>query len=252
VHVVLMRGRIGEGKTDDSRYKPATAASSIELEVEPSKNQIIVNVQHPEVARPGTKQDFTITLADDQKKPIGGEVTLWLVDEAVLSLAKEATLDPLSAMIRRNSRTITIRDSRNLVVGRVTELEEDPGGDGGDDESQGGKRLVRKEFKTVPFYAATLVVPPSGKLVVPIQLSDDLTNFRVRAVAVSGATRFGLKQSTLRVRLPVLVQPQLPRLVRVGDSFWPGAVARVVEGPRWPGERRHLHHRRHRRQGEVE
>ena len=234
VHVVLMRGRIGEGKTDDSRYKPATAASSIELEVEPSKNQITVNVQHPEVARPGTKQDFTITLADDQKKPIGGEVTLWLVDEAVLSLAKEATLDPLSAMIRRNSRTITIRDSRNLVVGRITELEEDPGGDGGDEESQGGKRLVRKEFKTVPFYAATLVVPPSGKLVVPIQLSDDLTNFRVRAVAVSGATRFGLKQSTLRVRLPVLVQPQLPRLVRVGDSFWPGAVARVVEGPDGP------------------
>ena len=30
--------------------KPATAASSIELEVEPSKNQLTVNVQHPEVA----------------------------------------------------------------------------------------------------------------------------------------------------------------------------------------------------------
>ncbi len=234
VHVVLMRGRIGEGKTDDARYKPATAASSLELEVTPVKNQVLVNVQHPEVARPGTKQEFTVTLTDDLKRPIGGEITLWLVDEAVLSLAKEATLDPLSEMIRRNSRTLTIRDSRNLVVGRVTELEEDPGGDGGDDESQGGKRLVRKEFKTVPYYAATLIVPPSGKLVVPIQLSDDLTNFRVRAVAVSGATRFGLKQSTLRVRLPVLVQPQLPRLVRTGDAFWPGAVARVVEGPDGP------------------
>ncbi len=234
VHVVLMRGRIGEGKTDDSRYKPATAASTIDLEIEPVKNQVTVNVTHPEVARPGTKHDFTITLSDEAKRPVGGEVTLWLVDEAVLSLAKEATLDPLSEMIRRNARTVSVRDSRNLVVGRITELEEDPGGDGGDDETQGSKRLVRKEFKTVPYYTATLTVPASGKLVVPIQLSDDLTNFRVRAVAISGATRFGLKQSTLRVRLPVLVTPQLPRLVRVSDSFWPGAVARVVEGPDGP------------------
>jgi alpha-2-macroglobulin len=234
VHVVLMRGRIGEGKTDDSRYKPATAASTLELEVEPSKNLVLVSVQHPEVARPGTKQDFTITLTDDAKRPVGGEVTLWLVDEAVLSLAKEATLDPLFEMIRRNVRTLTVRDSRNLVVGRVSELEEDPGGDGGDEDQQGGKRLVRKEFKTVPYYAATLTVPASGKLVVPITLSDDLTNFRVRAVAVSGPQRFGLKQSTLKVRLPVIVQPQLPRFVRAGDTFWPGAVARVVEGPDGP------------------
>jgi len=92
---------------------------------------------------------------------------------------------------------VSIRDSRNLVVGRVSELEEEPGGDGGDeDESSGSKRTVRKDFKTVPYYAATLIIPSSGKLVVPVTLSDDLTTFRVRAVAVSGGMRFGLKQSS--------------------------------------------------------
>lgn len=235
LHVVLMRGRLGEGKVDDARYKPVTAAASIELEVEPVKNQLRVNVQHPEVARPGTKQDFIITLTDDLKKPVGGEVTFWLVDEAVLSLAKEGPLDPLTDLIRRNVRVTTIHDTRNLVVGHVAELEEEPGGDGSHEEEElGGKRIVRKNFKTVPYYAATLVVPPSGQLVVPVTLSDDLTNFRVRAVAVSGERRFGFKQSTLKVRLPVLVQPQLPRFVRVGDRFWPGGVVRVVEGPAGP------------------
>ena len=48
---------------------------------------------------------------------------------------------------------------------------------------------MRKNFKTVPYYAATLTVPPSGRLVVPVTLSDDLTNFKVRAVAVSGERR---------------------------------------------------------------
>lgn len=236
VHVVLMRGRLGEGKADDARYKPATVASSLDLTVTPVKNIVTVNVQHPEVARPGTKHDFTITLTDDLKKPVGGEVTLWLVDEAVLSLAKEGSLDPLTELIKRNQRAVSIRDSRNLVIGRVSEQEEEPGGDGSDEENGGSKKMVRKNFQTVPYYQATLTVPASGKLVVPVQLSDDLTTFRVRAVAVSGATRFGAKQSSLKVRLPVLVQPQLPRFVRMGDSFWPGAVARLVEGSEGPGQ----------------
>ncbi len=234
MHVVLMRGRIGEGKADDGRYKPATAAASIDLEVEPLKNLVKVDLKHPESAKPGTKVDFGLTLTDDRGAPVGGEVTFWLVDEAVLSLAREGTLDPLSELVRRNSRLTSIRDTRNLVVGRVAELEDDPGGDGSDDADAAGKKRVRKNFQTVPYYAATLTVPPSGKLVVPVTLSDDLTNFRVRAVAVSGAQRFGFKQSTLRVRLPVLVQPMLPRFVRQGDRFWPGGIARLVEGAEGP------------------
>ena len=92
VHVVLMRGRLGEGKTDDARYKPASSAASVDLEIEPTRNLVRIEINHPETAKPGTKQDFTILLTDDQNKPIGGEVTFWLVDEAVLSLAHEATL----------------------------------------------------------------------------------------------------------------------------------------------------------------
>lgn len=235
VHVVLVRGRLGEGQADDSRYRPATVAASIDLEVEPNRNRVVVDVKHPEQARPGTTQNFTITLRDDEKRPVGGEVTFWLVDEAVLSLAPEDSLDPLSTLVRRNRRGTSVHDTRNLVLGRLSELDEEPGGDGGDEDAEGGKKIVRKNFQTVPFYAATLVVPASGTLTVPVKLSDDLTNFKVRAVAVSGATRFGFKQSTLRVRLPVLVQPQLPRFVRVGDRFWPGAVARLVEGNDGPG-----------------
>jgi alpha-2-macroglobulin len=237
VHVVLMRGRLGEGKTDDSRYKPATVASSIDLTVDATRNTVWVDVKHPEVAKPGTTQDFVITLADEKKKPMGGEVTLWLVDEAVLSLAKEGPLDPLTAMIESNRRTSSIRDTRNLVIGRLSEQEEEPGGDGSDeDEGKDGKRIVRKNFKTVPYYQATLIVPASGTLKVPIKLSDDLTNFKVRAVAASGATRFGVKQSVIKLRLPVLVQPQAPRFARLGDKFFLGGIARVVEGPDGPAQ----------------
>ncbi|MDP2340780.1 MAG: alpha-2-macroglobulin family protein [Deltaproteobacteria bacterium] len=231
VHVVLMRGRLGDSKTDDSPYRPQSVGSSIDLEIVPAKNLVDVTITHPESARPGATIDVGLGLKDDKGAAIGGEVTLWLVDEAVLALAKEGPLDPLVNMIVRNQRDATVWDTRNSTVGRVIE-EEAPGGDGAGDEAASGmaKRRVRKNFQTVPFYQATVVVPASGKLVVKVPLSDDLTNFVVRAVAVSGNERFGKAESKLKVRLPVLVQPQLPRFVRQGDRFEGGGVARLVEG----------------------
>jgi uncharacterized protein YfaS (alpha-2-macroglobulin family) len=236
VHVALMRGRLGEGKTEDARYRPQTLGASIDIEVEPVRNQVAVELKHPETARPGTKIPVELTLKDDKGAPLAGEVTLWLVDEAVLSLAPEGPLDPLSAFVTRNARGTTLRDTRNSLVGKLFD-QESPGGDGDDEEANAmsGKRIVRKNFQTVPFYQATVLVPASGRLTVEVPLSDDLTNFRVRAVAASGGQRFGFKQQTLKVRLPVLVQPQLPRFVRQGDRFWGGAVGRVVEGSGGPG-----------------
>lgn len=237
VHVVLMRGRLGESATDDAPYRPQTMAGSVDLAVQPVRNLVKLDVKHPESARPGSKIDVTLTLKDDKGAPLGGEVTLWLVDEAVLALAREGSLDPLSALVVANTHATSVSDTRNRVVGRLLE-EETPGGDGAEEseESQGvPNRRVRKNFQTVPYYQATLVVPPSGKLTVPITLSDDLTSFMVRAVAVSGAERFGRWESKLKVRLPVLVQPQLPRFARQGDRFEGGGLARLVEGAEGPG-----------------
>ncbi|HEY1100185.1 MAG TPA: alpha-2-macroglobulin family protein, partial [Myxococcota bacterium] len=230
IHVVLHRGRLGESASDDAAWRPQTMAASLDLEVVPSKQQLKVALKHPAQARPGDTVPITVTLKDDEGRAVGGEVALWLVDEAVLSLAKEGPLDPLTSMIQRNNADSTLYDTRNSVVGRLIE-EETPGGDGDDNaDGNAAKRRVRKNFQTVPYWQASLVVPASGSLEVNVPLSDDLTTFVVKAVAASGAGRFGNTDSKLKVRLPVIVQPQLPRFVRQGDRFEGGAVARLVEG----------------------
>lgn len=236
VHVLLMRGRVGEGTGDDTRFRPQSVASSIQLEVEPVTNQVQMSLEIPESARPATKIDVGVKLRDEKGRPLSGEVTLWLVDEAVLALGKEGPLDPLESMVPRNQSTTAIRDSRNTVVGRLLGLDELPGGDGGEEEADllRGKLMVRRNFQSVPFWQATIEVPASGEIRVPVQLADDLTNFAVRAVAVSGLERFGFAQKRLKVRLPVLVQPVAPRFVRSGDRLLAGALARVVEGPGGP------------------
>ena len=97
------------------------------------------------------------------------------------------------------------------------------------------RSTIRRNFKTVPYYNPAIQVGPDGKATVSIKLSDDLTNFKIRAKAASGPERFGFATGTIAVRLPVIVQPSLPRFVRPGDKFDAVAIGRIVEGKGGPG-----------------
>ncbi|MEQ9502157.1 MAG: alpha-2-macroglobulin family protein [Deltaproteobacteria bacterium] len=239
VHFVLMRGRAGAPPKQSSledKLKPWTLASTKWIEVRPVEHQVKVELDHPARAQPGEKVKMKIRVTDRKGRGQPAEVTLWLVDQAVLALGKEQKLDPLGAFITRAETYLSIADTRNAVFGRRT-YAENPGGDGAeaDEEMRAADSLldkvtVRKNFKTVPVYLPAVQVPKSGVVTVDIPLPDNLTNFKIRAKAVSGADRFGVAKSTISVRLPVLVQPSLPRFVRAADRFDGGGIARVVEG----------------------
>ena len=52
-----------------------------------------------------------------------------------------------------------------------------------------------------------------------MKLPDSLTRYRVMAVAVEGARRFGSGEATLVARLPLMVRPSAPRFLNFGDRF---------------------------------
>jgi alpha-2-macroglobulin len=239
VHFVLMRGRIPgtapQPGNNTDLGKPATMAATAWIEVNPVANQMSVELNYPETARPGQQIQMGITLKDPNGKPLAGEVTLWLVDQAVLALGKEQRLDPVPDFIRPVQSHLALHDTRNLAFGMLP-FAEFPGGDGG---GQGGGLLdrttIRRNFKTVPYYNPAIQVGSDGKTTVTIQLSDDLTNFKIRAKAINIPERFGFATGTISVRLPVIVQPSLPRFVRPGDKFNAVAIGRIVEGKGGPG-----------------
>jgi uncharacterized protein YfaS (alpha-2-macroglobulin family) len=241
VHFVLMRGRIpGTGPQPGNSTdlgKPATVAATTWLKVEPAANRVDVKLTHPEKARPGQKVEIKIDLRDPQGNPRPGEVTLWLVDQAVLALGKEQRLDPLPDFITKVFSHLTMRDTRNLVFGFLP-FAENPGGDEG--EANGGSLLdratVRRNFKAVPYYNPNIQVGPDGTTKVTVELPDDITVFKIRAKAASGPDRFGFGTSQIAVRLPVIIQPALPRFVRPGDRFLASAIGRIIEGDLGAGQ----------------
>jgi uncharacterized protein YfaS (alpha-2-macroglobulin family) len=240
VHFVLMRGRVPNtgpqpGNSTDLG-KPATVAATTWLKIEPVANRVEVKLTHPEKARPGQKVEIRIDLRDPQGNPRPGEVTLWLVDQAVLALGKEQRLDPLPDFITKVFSHLTLRDTRNLVFGFLP-FAENPGGDqGGTGEgSLLDRATVRRNFKAVPYFNPNIQVGADGTARVTVELPDDITVFKIRAKAASGPDRFGFGTSQIAVRLPVIVQPALPRFVRPGDRFLASAIGRIIEGDAGPG-----------------
>ncbi len=238
VHFALMRGRLGNAPAASGidLRRPQTLAATAWVGVKPTKNIVTVKIDSPDKAQPGDTVDVTVHLTDDQNKPIPGEVTLWLIDQAVLALAKEAPLDPLPAFIRDRGTHLAFSDTRNSIFGSLP-LDEDPGGDVGEgDQALLNKVTLRKNFNPMPYYNPSLMVDATGTAKVSIKLPDNLTVYKIRAKAITGPDRFGFATGQVAARLPVIVEPNLPRFVRPGDAFALSAIGRVVEGEGGPGK----------------
>ncbi|HKK07183.1 MAG TPA: alpha-2-macroglobulin family protein [Gammaproteobacteria bacterium] len=236
VHFILMRGRLKDVPKDEGGVdlgKPTTVAATQWVEVEPVANRVQVKLDYPKRAQPGDELAVTVKLSDPDGHPLAGQASLWLVDQAVLALGREQRLDPLPDFIASPQSHLVLRDTRNLVFGRIP-FEEQPGGGEAAMAAERKNLLdrvtVRRNFQPVPYFNPTIAVGPSGTARVKVKLPDNLTNFKLRAKAVSGAERFGFAKGEIAVRLPVIVQPSLPRFLRPGDRFTATAIGRVVEG----------------------
>ncbi len=237
VHVLLMRGRLqGPGPAAGAPFdqgKPTTVASTAWLTVAPVENQVRVTFEAPASARPAQEVDLTLHLADAAGHPIAGEATVWMVDQAVLSLAKEQRLDPLPDFIVQRPSRMVARDSRNMAFGIIPLSEATGGGAGGD---RGTENIsVRRNFTPVPLYVPRVHVGADGTARIHVKLPDTLTVYMLRAKAISGPDRFGAGTGSMRIRLPLIAQPVLPRFVRPGDAFTATVIGRLVEGAGGPG-----------------
>jgi uncharacterized protein YfaS (alpha-2-macroglobulin family) len=50
-------------------------------------------------------------------------------------------------------------------------------------------------------------------------MPDNLTRYRVVALAAAGDKQFGKGESTITARLPLMVRPSPPRFLNFGDKF---------------------------------
>jgi uncharacterized protein YfaS (alpha-2-macroglobulin family) len=78
---------------------------------------------------------------------------------------------------------------------------------------------LRENFNALAVFAPSVRTAVNGRASVRVKLPDNLTRYRVMAVAVAGGKQFGTGESAITARLPVMARPSAPRFLNFGDRF---------------------------------
>ena len=222
--VVMVRPRVAQGgvETGDDPGRPVARIGFSKLSVERGAKRLAVKVTTPKPSyQPGQDVEVKLEVKDREGQPANAEVTLYAVDEAVLRLTNYETPDPISSIFPDRPLSVRLGEPLLHLVRKRSygEKGEERGGGGGDGEGKG----IRSNFKTTALWLPTVEVV-NGEAQAKFKLPDNLTTFRIMAVAVTQSERFGSGQAEIQVTKPVLALPSLPRFARVGDAFEAGVV----------------------------
>lgn len=167
-------------------------------------------------------------------KPVeGAEVTVYAVDDSILTLGGWALPDLASPFFPPNTfNVITSPALRGLVSGINPEQLTQKGytvGDGGGEEF-GNVEFTRKDFKPILFWSPGLKTDQKGAVAFETVAPDNLTRFRVIALAQTPKNQFGSASDTFEISKKLIIEPALPRFLREGDEIELRAVARQKIG----------------------
>lgn len=228
VGIMLVQGRSGTDRyseVGDDVAKPEAKFGYVNLAVDPGGRRLTVRVKTDKTSyRPRERVTVSLQTLTEQGALTPAEVTVYAVDEGVLALTGYSTPDPLGSFYGPRSLLVDTADSRLHIIGQRSfgEKGENRGGGGGTSRALEGVDL-RSRFVPTAFWKPSVMTNAQGMTQLSFVLPDNLSRFRVMAVASSGK-RFGSGDSKLTVSKPLLLRPSLPRFARVGDKFQGGVV----------------------------
>lgn len=240
---VTINGFVDENTNENSPglRRPAYARGSAEINISKAPRRLEVMAEAKEkTLMPGGSTTIDISVRDMEGKPVtDSEVTVIAVDESILSLTGFRISDPLDAFYPVSYDTVREHNLRQIIdVGLTGGVAHGSGygmgaGEGNakytampaaaarakdSAESNGTTISVRKDFRPLALFSPSVRTDSDGRASVAIKLPDNLTRYRITAIANDGEKRFGKYESTITARQPLMIRPSAPRFLNIGDS----------------------------------
>ncbi|MBN2409556.1 MAG: hypothetical protein JXE07_07435 [Candidatus Aminicenantes bacterium] len=233
VSVLLVQGRTSGPSAEGSRDlgEPSFKIGYVNLRVDPAEKRLTVEIlEERKEYKPKESVSLKFKVRDNAGAGCPASLAVAVVDVGVLNLIGYQTPDPFSEFYGERPLSVRTSETRIHVVGQrdYGEKGEDTGG-GGEGQAavlKGGlaEVVLRGDFRTTAYWNPSLSSDESGEAEVTFRLPDNLTTFRIMAVAQTKDSRFGGGETTFRVSKRLLLQAALPRFARVGDAFEGGVL----------------------------
>lgn len=183
---------------------------------DPAKALSINFASLPEIMRPASQLDVSLTVAGPDGVPAASEVTLALVDEGIHQILQYENPDPVS-WFQRSRRPVYRRAHYYDQVAYDFQA-----------AKIGGDELLRKRIDTtvgdswikpLALWSGVVNTDATGTATVSMNIPEFSGKVRLVAVATTG-DRAGSQVANVTIRRNVILRTSLPRFVAPGDTFF--------------------------------
>lgn len=222
VTVTLYRGQHGPSP-------PQWRYGVTEIRVSAAPRTLVIHLtQDRPHYQPGQTAAYTVITTDASGRPVPAEVSLALVDTAVLALQADTTPSILNALygerplgVQTMSDGVASIDSLTQTARSTVHPSQLGGGGGGGGNAPS---TVYKRFRDTGYWRANLMTNRNGRATVRVRLPDNFTTWRLDARGVTAGYRVGQARLLTLSTRDIVLRPVAPRFFLQGDTVRIGAV----------------------------
>ena len=216
--------------------RPLRLYGIIPLSVEDEDTKIDLEIEAPDNIRPN--ENFTVKVKNKKIKQV--DFTIAVVDEGLLDITAFKTPNPWQHFFQKLAAKLSLYDNYSEVIdrpyGAVHQILKVGGDEALLDEMARRRRLKElgledaDRFKPVSMFKGVLTTNEMGEASVDFEMPNYMGQVRIMVVAASGNS-YGSAEKDMIVKAPLIVQPTLPRSMKIGDKMSiPVSVFALEEG----------------------
>ncbi len=219
--VAVMSPRVAQplGENQVDLGKPTFRLGYVRVPVRDTAKELVIDVTPQQAAykpRETAEVALHVTTRQGDQPPV--ELAVAVLDEAVFDLIQGGRryFDPYEGFYTLDALDVQNYNLLNRLIGRqkFEKKGANQGGGGGAPTAQ-----LRSLFKFVSYWNPALRPDADGKATIRFPLPDNLTGWRVLAMALTPSDRMGLGEGHFAVNQPTELRPALPNQLTAGDKF---------------------------------
>lgn len=228
VEGVLVRRGAPIGKKDVASVDSLVRIGMVPLAVDVKDRYLTAKIV-PAQARiaPHASQHVRFQLHDAQGKPVQGQFTVAIVNDAILQLSGYRLPDLVQTVFAAQPISTRFDDNRpGITLTQPSDVAQKGWGYGGGFLSGAAGTRVRTQFVPLAYFNGAVQTDVNGNADVSFTTPDNLTTWRVLAVALTAddRPRFATADATFITTKPLVTDPLLPQFARPGDRFEAGML----------------------------
>lgn len=216
--------------------RPLRLYGIIPLNVVDEDTKIDLEIVAPEQIRPNEK--FTVYVQNKKLKKV--DFTIAVVDEGLLDITAFKTPNPWTHFFQKLAAKLSLYDNYSEVIdrpyGAVHQILKVGGDEALMDEMARRRRLKElgledaDRFKPVSMFKGVLTTDANGAASVDFEMPNYMGQVRIMVVAADGNS-YGSAEKDMLVKAPIIMQPTLPRSMKIGDKMSiPVSIFALEEG----------------------